>query len=101
VVIESLAVGTPVLASRIGCYPEMITDGESGALFPTGDVHALMNRLRELEAKQSYRDMRLMARRRFEAEFTGERNLSIALSIYRDTIFAGSRVFSAPASLAT
>ena len=34
VVIESLAVGTPVIASCIGCYPEMIVDGDSGALFP-------------------------------------------------------------------
>jgi glycosyltransferase involved in cell wall biosynthesis len=95
VAIESLAVGTPVVASMIGCYPEMIADGESGVLFPTGDVGSLLSRLRELEARNAFAQMRRKARLRFETEYTGERNLALALNIYRSVMFADNRVFSA------
>jgi len=101
VVIESLAVGTPIVASKIGCYPEMITDGGSGVLFPTGDVYGLLSCLRELEAKDRYAEMRFMARRRFETAYTGQTNLSIALSIYREVLSANSRLVSATAPAAT
>lgn len=40
-VLESLALGTPVIASRIGGLPEMIEHGESGLLFEPGDVEGL------------------------------------------------------------
>jgi glycosyltransferase involved in cell wall biosynthesis len=88
VVIESLAVGTPVVASRTGCYPEMITDGESGALFPISDASSLRNCIRDLEARNAFAEMRPKARRRFESEYTGARNISLALNTYRTVIFA-------------
>lgn len=39
--IEALAVGTPVVATRIFGIPELITDGESGLLVPPDDPLAL------------------------------------------------------------
>jgi glycosyltransferase involved in cell wall biosynthesis len=96
VVIESMAVGTPLVASRIGCYPEMIADGESGVLFPSGDAHALRSLIRDLVARNAFAGMRPNARRRFETEYTGERNLSLMLNIYRSVLVAGSLVPSTP-----
>jgi glycosyltransferase involved in cell wall biosynthesis len=40
-VVESLALGTPVIATRVGGVPEIVTDGENGLLVPAGDVAAL------------------------------------------------------------
>ena len=40
-VVESLAVGTPVIATRVGGVPEIVTDGENGLLVPPGDPDAL------------------------------------------------------------
>ena len=40
-VVESLAVGTPVIATRVGGVPEVVTDGENGLLVPAGDPDAL------------------------------------------------------------
>jgi glycosyltransferase involved in cell wall biosynthesis len=89
VVIESFAVGTPVIASSIGCYPEMIVDGESGALFTTGDPVALGVRLRNLLNHGSLSDMRQHARRCFESNYTGETNFSLLLNVYRSVLVTG------------
>ena len=101
VVIESLAVGTPVVASNIGCYPEMIVDNESGVLFSTGDSNALRHRIRETVTRNSLAGMRANARRRFEVEYTGERNLSLTLNIYRTAQFAGDMMASRPVPAGT
>jgi glycosyltransferase involved in cell wall biosynthesis len=41
VIAESLACGTPVLASRVGGIPEMVAWEDGGILVPAGDVDAL------------------------------------------------------------
>lgn len=90
VVIESLAVGTPVIASNLGGYPEMIVEGESGALFTAGDAGALIARIRTIEEGAAWPRMRVAARRRFLAEYTGETNFSVLLNIYRTAMHLGA-----------
>src|SRR5205823_720767 len=41
VILQALAVGTPVIASAIGGSPEVIRDGETGRLVPPNDARAL------------------------------------------------------------
>lgn len=88
VVIESLACGTPVIASSIGCYPEMIVDGQSGALFPPGDANNLRTRLRELLDSGLLSAMRAPARQCFESSYTGEKNFTLLLNLYRSVLLA-------------
>jgi glycosyltransferase involved in cell wall biosynthesis len=47
-VIEAMASGTPVVASRVGGVAEVVADGETGYLVPPGDVNALRERLEHL-----------------------------------------------------
>jgi glycosyltransferase involved in cell wall biosynthesis len=48
VLVEALAVGTPVVASAVGGVPEIVQDGLNGLLVPAGDAAALAAALRRL-----------------------------------------------------
>lgn len=50
VVIEAMAGGTPVVASRIGGIPEIVIDGETGLLVEPGNPDALAGAIRRLLA---------------------------------------------------
>ena len=101
VVIESLAVGTPVIASKIGGYAEMITDGESGALFATGNAGALLGRIREFEMSNALKAMRPKARNRYLAEYTGEKNFSLLTNIYQEAMSPNESAYPIPAAPGT
>lgn len=50
VALEAMAVGTPVLATRIGALCEIVRDGVNGRLVEPGDWQALAGALREIAA---------------------------------------------------
>lgn len=52
-VLETMASGTPVIASRIGGVPEIVEDGVTGYLVDPGDVDALHERLKEVASSRA------------------------------------------------
>jgi glycosyltransferase involved in cell wall biosynthesis len=83
-VLEAMAAGLPVVASRVGGIPELVVDGESGLLVPAGDPHALAEALQRLIDDPSLR-ARLGAagRARVEKRFRLESFLEAHLDLYR------------------
>ena len=55
-VVEALAVGTPVIATTVGGVPEVVHDGENGLLVPAGDPEALAAAIRRLTGDRELRD---------------------------------------------
>jgi len=53
VLVEAMSSGTPVLATRVGGIPEIVTDAESGWLIQRNDTAALANKLLELSHNPS------------------------------------------------
>jgi len=54
-VVESLAVGTPVIATRVGGVPEVVEDGVNGLLVPPGDVEAFAGAIHRFAAEPMLR----------------------------------------------
>jgi glycosyltransferase involved in cell wall biosynthesis len=77
VLVEAMAAGRPVIASRAGGIPEVVEDGVTGWLVPVGDVQALANAMARMaeehgERLRMGRQGRSTATRRFSAVATAE-----------------------------
>lgn len=75
VLMEAMASGVPVVATRIAGVPELIEDDVTGLLVSPGDADELAAALRRLaEAPELARELARAARRKVEAEFDVERS---------------------------
>jgi glycosyltransferase involved in cell wall biosynthesis len=73
--LESLAAGTPIVASAVGGIPEIVDDGETGVLIaPPPSGEAIAHALEPLLADRLLRArMGVAARAAFEARFSAAR----------------------------
>jgi len=82
-IMEAFAVGTPVVAARIGPPASMIVPEETGFHFQPGNVAALRERVEWCSSHLAeLRAMRSKARQAFEANYTGEANAKILQAAY-------------------
>jgi len=71
IVLESLAAGVPVVATAVGGTPEVIQDGVTGYLLPSGDPVALAERiLRVLRSEDRGRSVATQGRKYAHAHLT-------------------------------
>jgi glycosyltransferase involved in cell wall biosynthesis len=54
--IEGMAAGLPVVATRVGGIPEVVADGETGLLFPAGNAEALAEQVLRLAGDPALRE---------------------------------------------
>jgi sugar transferase (PEP-CTERM/EpsH1 system associated) len=83
-ILEAMASGLPVVATAVGGNAELVVDGETGALVPSGDVAAMARALeRYVDDPALRRRHGQAARARAESHFSLERMLGAYDDVYR------------------
>jgi glycosyltransferase involved in cell wall biosynthesis len=86
-VLEAMASGLPVIASRIGGVPEIVRDGETGFLVSPGDIDELRDRLALLLGDPALvADMGRRAREVVLERFTWEHCAARCLAAYQELV---------------
>lgn len=85
--LEALARGRPVIASRVGGIPELIEDGITGRLVPPGDTGALSEALHEFHHRPGDAvHLGRSAAARMRADFTWSRMAERFEAVYDDVL---------------
>jgi glycosyltransferase involved in cell wall biosynthesis len=91
-VLEAMASGTPVVASRTGGLPEVVRDGETGFLVTPGDVAELRDRLQLLLGNTALaRRMGRAARETMLEQFTWTKTAERCLAAYDEVVGSANR----------
>jgi glycosyltransferase involved in cell wall biosynthesis len=92
VLLEAMAVGVPVVATRVGDIPQLIRDGESGLLIEPGRAaelaEALERLVRDSELRSRIRESGFQA---VQANYRIEKQLTQVGDIYRTLFLDGCR----------
>jgi glycosyltransferase involved in cell wall biosynthesis len=87
VLLESLASGTPVLASRLGSLTEYVKDGETGYLFQPGDADSLAERIAYcLDHPREVAAMSQKARQVAEDVYSQEQHLETLEALFAELV---------------
>ncbi len=85
--VEAMAAGKPVVASRVGGIPEAVEDGKTGILVPPGDARALTEALSVmLDNPARAWEMGRRGRERAERLFDEERMVDGICALYRELL---------------
>ena len=79
VILESYAVGTPVLASDLGNVGDMVLPGATGLCFATGNARELKQALERFETIKTWNTKAV-----YEKLYEPEKNYEMLKEIYRE-----------------
>lgn len=86
-VLEAMAYGKPLVASRIGGIPELVADNKTGLLFEAGNAEALTTLLDKLMASETLRkQMGLAGRKRVKNLFSLNQHNTGLMQIYQSVL---------------
>ncbi len=86
-ILESMACGTPVVASDLGSMRELIKDGVNGFRFAAGSVDSLIDRIESIWARRNeLLPMRQSSRLCYEQNYAPGRNYELLMQIYRRAV---------------
>ena len=85
-ILESLSVGTPVIAPNIGAPNSIINDRENGLIYNVSNVDDLNKKVNFLTLDNNQKELSFGARLSYEQKYTSEINYNILIDIYNNVI---------------
>lgn len=85
-VVESFAVGTPVIGSKLGGVTELIQDGYNGYLFDPYNIDSIVDSIIKIDLCSEYDILRANAKKSYEERFTAEINYQHVIKIYSEVL---------------
>lgn len=86
-ILEAMAAGRPVVATRTGGNPELVVHGDSGYLVPVGDHRGVSEALTRIMAcPDLLRKMENAGRARFQELFTLDKTLTAYKELYEEVL---------------
>jgi D-inositol-3-phosphate glycosyltransferase len=86
VALESMAMGTPVIASRVGGLAHLVVDGYNGFLVPAGDALTLSGRILDLLDKPENRQQLSLNARAAAQKYAWPKIVERMLQVYASTL---------------
>ena len=84
---EAFSLGVPVVASDVGPLPDIVKDGENGALFKAGDALSLYHTMKEIWGRSDrLSSLGQGARQEFEEKYTANTNHRALIRIYEAAV---------------
>jgi glycosyltransferase involved in cell wall biosynthesis len=88
-ILEAMSMGKPIVASRVGGIPELVTSGVEGLLVEPGNAFQLGESIRSLFSDSSLRrKCGHNARRKVETDFTWTKAAQQTLNLYEDLVLS-------------
>jgi glycosyltransferase involved in cell wall biosynthesis len=84
VLLEAMAAGLPVVASRVGGIPEIVTDEENGLLVPPGNAKVLAIAIARLLRNETERNRMQQGAVRAADQFSARAWIDRLMSLYRE-----------------
>jgi glycosyltransferase involved in cell wall biosynthesis len=85
--LEAMAAGVPVVGSRAGGLPEVVEDGVTGRLLPTGDLQGMADAVLGILGQTAIaKTLSESGRQRARERFSPERVIPLYLELYSQTL---------------
>ncbi|NIS79388.1 MAG: glycosyltransferase [Anaerolineales bacterium] len=87
-ILEAMACGIPVLASKLGSLPEIVEEGKTGLLFTPGNIEELRQNVRWImQHPEEIMSMGINGRMKYLETYSAAQNYRQLIDIYRQAIF--------------
>ncbi len=90
--LEAMACGVPVIGARTGGLPEVITHGETGFLYPIGEINSMVNNALDLLSNPEKHELfRRQARKRAAEFFNADQIIPQYEAYYEEILMMSDR----------
>ena len=86
VLLEAMAMGTPVIATRVGGVERVVQDESNGLLIPSGSVEAIHSAIKRLTCKRARSQLACEAVMSIDRQWSFTKRMELIANLYQDAL---------------